>query len=112
MNLSEIIVNFLTGKKRSLLHIDATGACICLVASSAVFFAVLYPLIKQQSLRSDQRDKLAVRREESLSLSVSMRAMDSQLTTVEQELVDKRDWDTDDPLEFDFEPVFTMPDWL
>lgn len=29
-----------------------------------------------------------------------------------QELVDKRDWDKENPVEVDFEAVFTLPEWI
>lgn len=79
-----------TGKKRALLQIDAIGTVICLVASLAVFFAVLNPLIKQRSFLADQRDKLAARRDESSSLSASMRTLGNQLATAQQDLAESK----------------------
>ena len=79
-------MNLWIGKKRALLQIDAIGAVVCLVASLAVFFAVLGPLIKQRSFLANQRDKLAARRDESSCLGASMRTLGNQLATVEQEL--------------------------
>ncbi len=90
ISLREIIVNLRIGKKRALLQIDVIGVLVCLVASLAVFFAVLGPLIKQRSFLANQRDKLTARRDESSSLSASMRTLGNQLATAEQELAQSK----------------------
>lgn len=88
ISLREIIVDLWASKKRTLQQIDAIGTVICLVASLAVYFAVLNPLIKQRSFLADQRNKLAVQRDESSRLSASMLTLDNQLAVAQEELAD------------------------
>ncbi len=81
-----MILDIWTSKKRALLQIDATASAVCLVTSLAVFFVVLYPLIRQNSLLADQRNKLAANRDESSRLSASMGMLSNQLAAVQKEL--------------------------
>ena len=77
-----------TSKKWGLQRIDAMASAICLVASLVVFFAVLYPLIRQHSFLADQRDKLTGHHDECSDLSVSMRTLGSQLAVVQEEIAE------------------------
>ena len=78
-------MKFWTGKKSALRQIDAIGVTTCLVASFAVYFTVLNPLIQHRSFLADQRDTLATQNEESSRLSASMLKLDNQLTAVQEE---------------------------
>jgi Tfp pilus assembly protein PilO len=80
-----MIMDLWTPKQRALRQIDAIGAVICLVASSAVYFAVLNPIIIRRSFLADQRDELAVRSDESSRLSASMVTLGEQLAVIQEE---------------------------
>jgi len=79
-------VDLWTGKKRALLQTDAIGAAICLLASFVVYFAALKPLFEQRFFLAKRHKKLAIQREESLSLGASMRTLDNQLVVVQEKL--------------------------
>ena len=83
-------MDFWTGKKRAFWQIDVTGFSICLIASLAVYFVVLNPLIKQRSFLADQRDELADRRDEFSRLSASMLTLNNQLAEVQEGLGNKK----------------------
>jgi hypothetical protein len=75
----------------------------------AKYYRLLFRSVNEHVLQNHPEDatSVAVCRKEKLTECVQY-FRDCQ----EQELAEKRDWDTDDPLEFDFEPGFTMPEWL
>ena len=81
---------FRAGKKRALRQIDALGAVICLVASLAVYFTVLNPIIKQRSFLADQRDELVVKHGDSSRLSALSLTLGDQLTKVQEELANHK----------------------
>ena len=81
-------MNFWTGKKRVLIKIDAIGIVIFLLASFVVYFTALKPLYKQRNFFAGRRQKLAIQREESSSLGVSMRTLDNRLVTVQKEFAE------------------------
>ena len=73
-------------KKVTLRQVDAIGAVLCLVASLAVYCAVLNPIIEQRAFLADQRETLESQRDESSRLSASMLALSDQLSAAQEEL--------------------------
>lgn len=79
-------MSFWTGKKRTLLQIDIAGLLICIAASLATYFTQLKPLVEQRFFLVSQRHDLAVQRQESSKLGISMRTLDNQLVVVQDKL--------------------------
>lgn len=83
-------MSFWTGKKRTLLQIDIACMLICTAASLVTYFTVLKPLIEQRFFLASQRRDLAVQRQESSRLGVSMRTLDNQLVVVKEKLTNSQ----------------------